>query len=158
MFIFYAKSSLLLAFHWRPRGRIRALLEHISLTRAPLGYSAECAPLEGADSAPPCLTSERRVVERREKRQTEGLNKFDINSTTNFAYVGHKSGQGQVKGQNYKFSQQWRPSPGGEEPIDGVHPERILMVRRRYANMRYALLKTLFKVRCQVRSPKVITK
>ena len=52
------------------------------LTRAPLGYSAERAPLRGADSAPPpCLTSERRVVERRGKRQTKGLNKADLKST-----------------------------------------------------------------------------
>ena len=56
-----------------------------SLTRAPLGYSAERAPLGGggADSAP-CLTPERMVVERREKRQTKALNKTNLKNTKNF--------------------------------------------------------------------------
>ena len=37
------------------------------LTRAPLGYSAERAPLGGGRFCPPCLTPERMVVERRRK-------------------------------------------------------------------------------------------
>ena len=55
------------------------------LTRAPLGYSAERAPLGGggADSAP-CLTPERMVVERRKKRQTKSLNKTNLKNTKNF--------------------------------------------------------------------------
>ena len=56
----------------------------VSLTRAPLGYSAERAPLGGADSAP-CLTPERMVVERREKRKTKALNKTNLRNTKNFA-------------------------------------------------------------------------
>ena len=43
---------------------------NMTLTRAPLGYSAERAPLGGADSAP-CLTPKRMVVERQEKAANE---------------------------------------------------------------------------------------
>ena len=54
------------------------------LTRAPLGYSAERAPLGGGRFCPPCLTPERMVVERREKRQTKALNKTNLKNTKNF--------------------------------------------------------------------------
>ena len=53
------------------------------LTRAPLGYSAERAPL-GGQILPPCLTPERMVVERRRKRQTKALNKTNLKNTKNF--------------------------------------------------------------------------
>ena len=39
----------------------------------------------GVDSAPPCFTPERMVVERRGKRQTKALNKTNLRSTKNFA-------------------------------------------------------------------------
>ena len=55
----------------------------IGLTRAPLGYSAERAPL-GGQILPPCVTPERMVVERREKRQTKALNKTNLKNTKNF--------------------------------------------------------------------------
>ena len=54
------------------------------LTRAPLGYSAERAPLGGGQILPPCLTPERMVVERREERQTKALNKTNLKNTKNF--------------------------------------------------------------------------
>ena len=48
------------------------------LTRAPLGYSAERAPLGGggggADSAPPCLTPELIGAARRARRRSKALN------------------------------------------------------------------------------------
>ena len=72
---------------------------HDLLTRAPLGYSAERSPLGGTDSAP-CLTPERMVVERREKRHTKPLNQTNLRNTKTFASRGQRSGQGQVKGQN----------------------------------------------------------
>ena len=55
-----------------------------NLTRTPLGYSAECAPL-GGRILPPCLTHEQMVVERREKRQTEALTKTNLRNTNNSA-------------------------------------------------------------------------
>ena len=39
----------------------------------------------GGGADPPCLTSERGVVKRREKRQTKGVNETDLKSTKNFA-------------------------------------------------------------------------
>ena len=45
-----------------------------ALTRAPLGYSAERAPLGGADSAPPCLTPELIGAARRARRRSKALN------------------------------------------------------------------------------------
>ena len=42
----------------------------------------------GADSAPPCLTPERMVVERREKRQTKALNKTNLQNTKKFTLRG----------------------------------------------------------------------
>ena len=55
-----------------------------NLTRAPLGYSAERAPLGGGILCPPCLTPERMVVERREKGQTKALNKTNLKNTKHF--------------------------------------------------------------------------
>ena len=51
-----------------------------------------------------------------------------------------------TSGQYYKFSQQWRPSPGGEEPIDGVHPERILRVGRQCALLNPRLCAVFYSV------------
>ena len=52
------------------------LLRRAVLTRAPLGYSAERAPLGGgADSAPPpCLTPELIGAARRARRRSKALN------------------------------------------------------------------------------------
>ena len=50
------------------------------LTRAPLGYSAEHAPLGGGQILHPCLTPER-MVGRRKKRQTKALNKTNLKNT-----------------------------------------------------------------------------
>ena len=85
----------------------------------------------GADSAP-CLTPERMVVERREKRQTKSLNKTNLTNTKNFTKRGQRSGQGQVKGQNYRFPHYWLPSPTGAALIGAIRPERVRrLVRRR---------------------------
>ena len=63
------------------------------LTRAPLGYSAERAPLPGGGQIlPPCLTPKQMVVERWKKRQTKALNKANVRITKNFAEV-----KGQVR-------------------------------------------------------------
>ena len=72
------------------------------LTRAPRGYSAERAPRGGGGGQilPLVSTSERRVVERRGKQQTKGLNETDLKSIKHFAEVCHKLGRGQVNGQN----------------------------------------------------------
>ena len=96
----------------------------IFLTRAPLGYLAERAPLGEADSAP-CLTPKRMVVERRENRQTKALNKTNLKNTKKFTHKGQRSGQGQVKGQNYRFPHYWLPSPTGAALIGAIHPERV---------------------------------
>ena len=55
------------------------------LTRAPLGYLAERALSPGGADSAPCLTPERMVVERREKRQTKALNKTNLRNTKQFA-------------------------------------------------------------------------
>ena len=44
------------------------------LTRAPLGYSAERAPLGGGQILPPCLTPELIGAARRARRRSKALN------------------------------------------------------------------------------------
>ena len=54
------------------------------LTRVPLGYSAERAPLWGGNSAP--LSNSRMDGRRKtKKRQTKALNKTNLRNTKNFA-------------------------------------------------------------------------
>ena len=70
------------------RFTLRRLKLHTSnrfkwIARAPLGYSAESAPL-GGQILPPCLTPERMVVERWEKRQAKALNKTNIQNIKKF--------------------------------------------------------------------------
>ena len=74
------------------------------LTRAPLGYLAERAPLGGgADSAPPpCLTQEREAVARWARWQTKALDEYFLSNKKQIL-KGHLSGQGQVKGQYRHF-------------------------------------------------------
>ena len=60
---------------------------------AALGYSAERAPLGGGADSAPCLTPERMLVERREKRQTKALNKTNLKNTNKLL----KEVRGQVR-------------------------------------------------------------
>ena len=58
----------------------------LPLNPRPAGVFSRTRPAGGGlILPPPCLTSERRVVERRGKRQTKGLNETDLKSTKNFA-------------------------------------------------------------------------
>ena len=100
---------------------------------SPLEYSAERAPLGGGADSAPYLTPKRMVVERREKRQTKTFNKTNLRNTRHFALRGQRSGQGQVKGQNYKFPHYWLPSPTGAALIGAIHPERVQTLVRRVA-------------------------
>ena len=62
----------------------KVCLEVRSLNLRPAEVFSQTRPAGGeggADSSPPCLTSERRVVERRGKRQTKGFNEADLKST-----------------------------------------------------------------------------
>ena len=65
-----------------------------------------------------------------------------------------RSGQGQVKGQNYKPQQYWTMSPGTEELIDRMQPERVRRLERQSAKL---YMSYQGQGRGQVRSPKVIT-
>ena len=125
----------------------------LMLTRTPLGYSAKRVPLGGGTDSAPCLTPQPMVVERREKRQTKALNKTNLKNTKKITSRGQRSGQGQVKGQNYRFPHNWLPNPTGAALIGAIYPERVQrLVRRR------VVLKTSCKGQSQgqVRSPKVI--
>ena len=62
------------------------------------------------------------------------------------------SGQGQVKGKNYKLQQYWAMHPGTEELINRIHPEQVSRLGRQSA-----ILDMPCKGQGQVRSPKVIT-
>ena len=87
------------------------------------------------------------------KRQTKALNKLNLRNTNNFALRGQRSGQGQVKGQNYRFPRCWLQSPTGAALIGALHPERVRRLVRRGT-----VLTTLRKGQGQgqVRSIKVI--
>ena len=51
----------------------------------PAGVFGRTRPAGGGQILPPpCLTPERMVVERREKRQTKALNKKNLKNTKNF--------------------------------------------------------------------------
>ena len=76
----------------------------------------------GADSSP-CLTPERMVIERREKRQMKALNKTNLRNTNSAASRGQRLGQGQVEGQNYRFPHCWLPSPTGAALIGAILPD-----------------------------------
>ena len=115
----------------------------------PAGVFGRTRPAGGGDSAP-CLTPERMVLERREKRQTKALNKTNFKNTKKFTLRGQRSGQGQVKGQNYRFPHYWLPSPTSAALIGAIHPERVQRLARLGPHLRcYA------KVKVKVRSGQV---
>ena len=126
---------------------------HYPMLSVPLGYSAERATLRGVGDSTHCLPPARMVVERRGKRQTKALNKTNLRNTKKFTLRGQRSGQRQVKGQNYRFPHCWIQSPTGAALIGAIHPERVKRLVRRGT-----VLKTLSKGQGQgqARSPKVI--
>ena len=76
------------------------------LTRAPLGYSAERAPLGGGGGrfCPPCLTSELIGAARRARRRSKALNEKVPMHFKNFLKEVTCKVKVQVKGQKYVFS------------------------------------------------------